>query len=294
MTKCLVTGHCGYIGSKVFAALKDMGHDVIGIDLKEGDDILNELRPSKDGFSDSRWADFKPECIFHLAAIPRVVYSIEKPVEVIENNLLSSLYVLQFAKHVGAKRVVYSSSSSVRGNGNGPENPYAASKYMPESMCRIWSSLYGVDTVSLRYFNVYSPCQKASGPYATAIANFMEYIRRGKGPFITGDGEQTRDMAHLDDVVSANLFCMDYKGPFNGSIFDVGTGNNISLNNVKKIVLKYFPETTFNYVEPRPSDVMHSKANIAPLLELGWKPENTIVIGIEKCFRNLKQNLERK
>ena len=130
--------------------------------------------------------DFSPEYIFHLAAIPRVVYSIEKPVEVIENNLLTSLYVLQFARHVGAKRVVYSSSSSVRGNGEGPENPYAASKYMPESMCRVWSSLYGVDTVSLRYFNVYSLCQKASGPYATAIANFMEFIRTMTGLTVLG------------------------------------------------------------------------------------------------------------
>tara|TARA_E500000305_G_C3995987_1_gene224574 strand:+ start:59 stop:922 length:864 start_codon:yes stop_codon:yes gene_type:complete len=287
-----VTGHRGYIGSKVFAALKEAGHDVMGIDLKDGDDIIEKLRPNKSGEYNSKWSEFKPEYILHLAAFPRVVYSIEHPVEVIENNLLSTLYVLQFASHIGAKRVVYSSSSSVRGNGNGPESPYAASKYMPESMCNVWSFLYGVDTVCLRYFNVYSPCQVAGSAYATAIANFMEHIRQGKSPFITGDGSQTRDMSHVEDVVSANLFCMSQEKLFNGAFFDVGTGDNISLNEIKDIVLEYFPTVEFNYVEDRPGDVMHTKADISPLLELGWKPSNNIQQGIRNCFKLLKQSLQ--
>jgi UDP-glucose 4-epimerase len=291
MSRCLVTGHRGYIGSKVYAALQDRGHEVMGIDLQDGHDILIRLKPDTDGKFHPHWASFKPEYIFHFAAIPRVVYSIEQPVHVIENNLLSSLYILEFARHVGAKRVIYSSSSSVRGNGNGPESPYAASKYMPESMCNVWSSLYGIDTVCLRYFNVYSPCQNASGPYATAIANFMEFIRQDRDPYITGDGEQTRDMAHLEDVVSANIFCMNHEGPFGGSFFDVGTGDNISLNDIKKIVLEYFPDTNFKYVEDRPGDVMHTKANIQPLRDLGWRPRNQINSGIRSCFKSLKDNL---
>ena len=182
MSRCLVTGHRGYIGSEVFKRLEEMGHEVMGIDLKDGHDILCELKPDSDGKFHPHWANFKPEYIFHLAAIPRVAYSVEHPVEVIENNVLSSLYILEFARSVGAKRVIYSSSSSVRGDGRGPENPYGASKYMPESMCGVWSRLYDIDTVCLRYFNVYSPDQTASGPYATAVANWMQHIRDNKNP----------------------------------------------------------------------------------------------------------------
>ena len=157
MARCLVTGYKGYIGSSLYKTLKEQGHEVMGIDLIDGDNILEKLKPYADGTCHRHWANFKPEYIFHLAAIPRVAYSIENPIEVIENNVLSSLYVLEFARVVGAKRVIYSSSSSVVGNGLGPENPYGASKYMPESMCGVWSRLYGIDAVCLRYFNVYSP-----------------------------------------------------------------------------------------------------------------------------------------
>ena len=185
MARCLVTGHRGYIGSEVYNQLKETGHEVMGIDLVDGNNILDCLKQDSDGKFHPHWFNFKPEYIFHLAAIPRVAYSVEQPVHVIENNVLSSLYVLEFARACGTKRVIYSSSSSVVGDGLGPENPYGASKYMPESMCGVWSRLYGLDTVCLRYFNVYSPDQKADGPYATAVANWMQFIRDGKNPFIT-------------------------------------------------------------------------------------------------------------
>jgi UDP-glucose 4-epimerase len=294
MARCLVTGHKGYIGSKVYETLKMMGHEVMGIDLKSGGDILRELKPANDGNFHRHWQNFNPEYIFHLAAIPRVAYSVEHPIEVIENNVLSSLYVLEFARKVGAKRVIYSSSSSVRGNGDGPTSPYAASKYMPESMCKVWTSLYGVDTVCLRYFNVYSPCQEAEGPYATAIANFMRHIRQSEDPFITGDGEQRRDMANVRDVVSANLFCMNHDGNFNGDCFDVGTGENITLNAIKDIVLEYFPETNFVYKEPRAGDVMYTKADMKKLEKVGWRPKVSIQKGIHSCFKNLKKELDNE
>ena len=294
MAKCLVTGYKGYIGSKLYKKLKEQGHEVMGIDLVDGDNILEKLKPHADGSFHRHWTSFKPEYIFHLAAIPRVAYSIENPIEVIENNVLSSLYVLEFARAVGAKRVIYSSSSSVAGNGLGPENPYGASKYMPESMCGVWSRLYGIDAVCLRYFNVYSPCQKASGPYATAIANFMQFIREGKTPFITGDGEQRRDMSHLEDVVSANIFSMEYDGKFEGKWFDVGTGDNISLNETKEIVQEIFDNVEVEYVPDRDGDVFLTKANTEPLLNLGWKATNNVKSGIRECFEKLKVELESK
>jgi nucleoside-diphosphate-sugar epimerase len=209
-----------------------------------------------------------------------------------ENNVLCTTYVLNFARKVGAKRVIYSGSSSVVGNGDGPTSPYGLQKLISEMECELYSSLYGLDTVSLRYFNVYSPKQKAEGPYATAIANFMQFIRDEKNPFITGNGEQRRDMANLKDVVSANVFAMEYNGKFNGRHFDVGTGANLSLNEIKNIVLDYFPNVKFEYVEERKGDVLYTKADLSPLIELGWSSKIKVTDGISECFAKLKEELK--
>lgn len=293
MARCLVTGHRGYIGSKLYAKLQDLGHEVQGADLFEGHNILRDFKEYSDG-SDRfhpHYYNFKPEYVFHLACIPRVAYSVEEPVKTMENNVLATTLILNFAHKVGAKRVIYSGSSSVVGNGSGPTNPYGLQKLISEMECKLYSDLYGLDTVSLRYFNVYSSCQKADGPYATAIANWMKYIREGKNPFITGDGEQSRDMAHLEDVVSANIFAMDYDGNFNGRNFDIGTGDNISLNDIKNIALEYFPNVEFDYIEDRKGDVLHTKGVIEPLNKLGWYPKININEGVNNCFKELKNEL---
>ena len=293
MARCLVTGHRGYIGSKLYAKLQDLGHEVQGVDLFEGHNILRDFKEYSDG-SDRfhpHYYNFKPEYVFHLACIPRVAYSVEEPVKTMENNVLATTLILNFAHKVGAKRVIYSGSSSVVGNGSGPTNPYGLQKLISEMECKLYSDLYGLDTVSLRYFNVYSSCQKADGPYATAIANWMKYIREGKNPFITGDGEQSRDMAHLEDVVSANIFATDYDGNFNGRNFDIGTGDNISLNDIKNIALEYFPNVEFDYIEDRKGDVLHTKGVIEPLNKLGWYPKININEGVNNCFKELKNEL---
>lgn len=286
MARCLVTGHLGYIGSKVYASLQERGHEVQGIDYRDDPrrDVSKLLKEDADGRFHPVYESFKPEYIFHLACIPRVQYSVEKPVETMVNNVVQTSHLLNFAKKVGAKRVIYSGSSSVVGNGAGPESPYGLQKLISEMECKLYSRLYGVDTVTLRYFNVYSPCQKAEDAYATAVANWMHFIRQGRMPFITGDGEQRRDMAHVVDVVSANIFAMEYEGAFGGRHYDVGTGDNISLNEVKEIVLKYHPGLEFEYRPPRPGDVDTTRANMAPLKELGWEPAISINAGIEKCF----------
>lgn len=275
--RLLVTGHKGYIGGNLIRELKELGHDVLGIDLKEGEDIL-------DGFQKKHY-DFNPEVVFHLAAIPRVVYSVENPVEVMHNNVHSTSLVLEFAKEVGAM-VVYSSSSSVVGNGNGPESPYALSKYVGEVETLLYNRLYGLDTVALRYFNVYSIDQVADGPYATCVANWRRFIKEGKTPYITGDGEQRRDMAHVSDVVSANIFCMENRSNKDllGKAFDVGTGNNISLNQMKDLVNKSLPNLEFEYIEERVGDVKLTRANIKPLIDLGWSPNVDISDGVRECF----------
>ena len=284
MSRCLVTGYKGYIGSKLSEKLQELGHEVRGIDLKEGEDILDGL---------GKFVDFRPEYIFHLACIPRVAYSVEQPVYTMINNVISTSIVLDFARKMKVKRVIYSGSSSVVGNGAGPTSPYGLQKLFSEMEMKLYTSLYGVDTVTLRYFNVYSPCQKAEGPYATAVANFMEFIRQGKNPFITGDGEQRRDMTHLEDVVGANIAAM-HRGPsFEGAVFDIGTGDNISLNQIKDIVLEYFPQVQFDYKGARVGDVLKTKASIVPYLqESSWQPSCTIDRGIRDCFAKLKKELE--
>ncbi len=284
MAKCLVTGHCGYIGSKLYKKLNDLGHEVIGIDLKEGNDLLKLLKEDNDGSFHPHYFNFKPEYIFHMACWPRIGLCLEKPVSTAENNILGGSIVLNFARKVGSvKRLIYSSSSSVAGNGDGPTNPYALQKYTTELETSIYSQVYGLETVSLRYFNVYSEDQTIEGPYATAVANWMESIRSDKKPFITGDGEQRRDMIHADDVVLANIFAMKYDKKFNGKHFDIGTGTNISLNEVKNIIHKYH-NIEFDYVEERPGEVLKTKANTLPLKKLGWSHSISIEDGITNCF----------
>ena len=293
MARCLVTGHKGYIGSRLFERLQELGHDVLGIDLQEEypKDIMDFLNEDYTGNFHPIYWNFRPEYVFHLAAIPIVAYSIEEPVKTTKNNILAGSMVLNFARKVGAKRLIYAGSSSVVGNGDGPASPYALQKLYTEMECRVYSELYGLDTITLRYFNVYSPDQQAKTAYATAVANWMQHIRDDKSPFITGDGEQRRDMANREDVVSANIFAMEYEGAFNGQQFDVGTGNNISLNEMKKIVEQHIPNVIFEYVEERKGDVKLTKANIKPLKDLGWKPKYTIEKGIHECFRRLKNEI---
>ena len=284
MALCLVTGHQGYIGSALYAKLISLDHDVVGIDYKKNDtwDILNGLeRIEKHDF----------DYVFHLACIPRVAYSVEQPIHTMMNNVLSTSIVLDFAKRKNVKRVIYSGSSSVVGNGDGPASPYALQKLTSEMETKLYSDLYGIDTVTLRYFNVYSPDQKADSPYATAVANWMRFIREGKNPFITGDGEQRRDMAHKSDVVAANIFAMEYEGKFAGQHFDVGTGDNISLNEMKDLVNGQFPSVEFDYVDERKGDVFTTKADMSPLKELGWEPKIGIKEGISDCFERLKASL---
>jgi len=290
MSRCLVTGHKGYIGSRLYKKLKEEGHEVIGIDLMSGQDInaIDGLTEANDGKFQVFWSNFRPEYVFHMACIPRVGYSIEHPVATMKNNVIAGSNVLNFARKIGAKRVIYSSSSSIVGNGAGPTSPYALQKLTTEIETKLYSELYDIDTVSLRYFNVYSEDQPAEGPYATAISNWMKYIAHNKTPFITGDGEQRRDMVHVDDVISANIFAMEHKESFDGIVYDVGTGKNISLNEAVDIIHKYFPNIEFEKRPSRPGEVLLTKADTEGLKKLGWCATISVEEGIDSCFRKLK------
>jgi len=286
MAKCLVTGHKGYIGSRLYAELIFQGHEVMGIDLTDdvSHDVIKCLAEDNDGGFHPHYTSFEPEYIFHLACWPRIGFCLEKPVETMRNNVLAGSILLNFArKNKSVKRVIYSSSSSVMGNGDGPTNPYALQKLITEKECVIYAGVYNLDTVCLRYFNVYSEDQRVDGPYATAVANWRHALLEGDRPFITGDGEQRRDMVYVDDVVAANIHCMEQSERFDGKVFDVGTGDNISLNQVKAIVEKYH-DVEFDYISARPGEVATTRANTEPLADHGWRATTSIVEGIHRCF----------
>jgi UDP-glucose 4-epimerase len=119
----------------------------------------------------------------------------------------------------------------------------------------------------------------------------MHSIREGADPYITGDGEQSRDMVNVDDVVKANIFCMEQETGFDGAVYEIGTGDNISLNEIKDIIVEQFPNVNFNYVAPRAGDVLTTRANVEPLKKIGWSAEINIRDGIKDCFVRLKNEL---
>ena len=156
--KILVTGHRGYIGSCLYKRLTEMNHDVVGVDLKDGNDILHCL--PNENF----------DYVFHLAALPRVGFSVENPSYTLKQNVFATSTLLEWAKTNKVKRVIFSSSSAVTGNGEGPTSPYGLHKLMCELECQLYSRLYHLDTVCLRYFNVYSENQEYGGSYSTALS----------------------------------------------------------------------------------------------------------------------------
>jgi len=286
MSKCLITGHRGYIGSHLYKALKNLGHEVIGIDLQDevSHDVIKDLKEGTDGLFHPYYTSFQPEYIFHMACWPRIGLCLEKPVETMQNNVIAGSILLNFARKCDSvKRVIYSSSSSVVGDGFGPTNPYALQKLATEIETKMYAEIYGLDTVSLRYFNVYSETQDTSGPYATAVAHWRHSLLNNINPYITGDGEQRRDMVHVDDIVSANIFSMNYDKDFKGKIFDVGTGDNISLNEIKDIILQTH-DVQFDYTIARAGEVKETRADIKPLEKLGWTASISVNEGIRKCF----------
>ena len=184
--RVLVTGHKGYIGSKIFNKCKNLGYDVLGIDLKEDNkDILNI-------FSYKKYIEFKPEIIFHLAANPRIQYTIDNPSKSLMNNVYGTSVMLEYANSSKTKRFVFSSSSSIYGNGDFPVSPYGLHKLQSELECRLYSQYYGLDTVSLRYFNVFSEDQIVTDAYPTVIAAWMQKIREQKNLIVYGKGNHTQ------------------------------------------------------------------------------------------------------
>jgi nucleoside-diphosphate-sugar epimerase len=273
--KVLVTGHKGYIGSHLYKDLINLGHDVTGIDIKENKNI--------DGCLPSSDFDF----VFHLAAIPSVQFSTENPSYTLRNNVYCTSILLEWSKSHSVKRFIFSSSAAAKD----PSSPYGLQKRMSEMECKLFSQVYGLDTVCLRYYNVYSEDQKYGGAYSTAISAWMEMLRAGSPLRIDGDGEQTRDFVHVKDVVDANIFVMQNKNDsdesLSGKILDVGTGIRTSLNKIKKFINETH-KTEWIYSKERIGDIKHSVAETEEIKKIiGWCPSISIEEGLTRCFKKV-------
>jgi UDP-glucose 4-epimerase len=266
--RILVTGHKGYIGSKLFEKLNDGINVVDGIDLKEGKDILYDL------------PDTSYDYVFHLAAFPSVQRSVDQPANTFRNNAYGTSILLKWAKHHNVKRVVFSSSAAA----SNIKSPYGLHKRISELECELYSQLYNLDTVCLRYYNVYSEDQKYGGPYSSVISAWMHMIEQGKPLQIDGDGEQTRDFIHVDDIVAANIFCMNYNVDFNGQVLDVAGGQSCSLNKIREIINSNYKVQWISHPE-RKGDIKHSRSHISGLLSIDWKPSISTEEGLQKCFK---------
>ncbi len=287
----IVTGGAGFIGSHMAAALVRKGYDTHVVDnlatgrrnrVPKGATFHKvDIRSGKKLAQIFKGAD----AVFHFAALPRVQYSIDHPEETNDVNVIGTHAVFLAAKDANVRRVVYSASSSAYGDQamlpyketmpTNPLSPYAAHKYIGEVYARYFHNVFGLETVSLRYFNVYGPGQNPGDSYPLVTIRFISQRKEGKPMTITGDGKQTRDFTHVNDVVRANLLAAFGKKVGKGEVINIGSGKSYSVNHIAKLIGG--PTLTIPArLEPRNT---LADNRLAKKL-LGWKPLVTLEEGI--------------
>ncbi|MBZ0220473.1 MAG: SDR family oxidoreductase [Candidatus Methylomirabilis sp.] len=305
MLRFMVTGGAGFIGSNLSEMLLVKGHSVTVFDnlatgreenlsgiISRIDFIRGDIRDKEALEAAMKGMDY----VIHLAALGSVPRSIEDPATTHEVNATGTLNVLNAARSAEVKRVVCASSSSVYGDTAvlpkeeqmtpSPLSPYAVSKITGEYYCKAFHRVYGLETVSLRYFNVYGRRQDPNSQYAAVIPRFVDAMLRGKSPVIYGDGEQSRDFTFVDDCNQANIKACFASG-CEGMHFNVGYGSKVSINDLfGKIRDSLGSKVEPAYAPPRKGDVRDSLAAISRAKELlGYEPENGIDEGIRKTVR---------
>lgn len=294
MSNFLVTGGAGFIGSNFVKKAIDLGHDVLILDnLSTGSRENIDCRAK---FYETDLCDYEKmkqyfdgiDYVFHFAALPRVPLSVEKPRETNRNNVESTINVLLAGRDAKVKRVIYSASSSAYGNQAqmplqenmpvNPLNPYGVQKYVGELYVRNFYELFGLEGVSLRYFNVYGPRMAFEGAYTTVIASFIKLKKQGKPLTIFGDGTITRDFTHVNDVVDANLKTAFSEKVGKGEIINIGAGANHGINKIAELI-----GGERVYLEPRKGDPQDTLADTKKAKELlDWEPKINLDEGIAK------------
>ena len=299
--RAIVTGSEGFIGGHLVDELLSAGVEVLGIDdMSSGLEstldahLLSETYTSRPiSICDERipliFEDFRPDVVFHLAAKPGVARSVADPVYTDYINVNGSINVLDAARRSGVKRFIFSSSSSIYGGSESlptketekpnPKSPYALQKLVIERYCKLYSSLYGIDTVSLRYFNIFGPRQRSDSDYAAVIAAFLRAEENSIAPNIFGSGEQYRDFTHVENAVFANLLAANSDKDFSGDVINIGTGVTTTINQLCNILCSNKPE----YGDSRPGDVFCSKADISYAKDrLNYSPKKSLLEGLEE------------
>lgn len=290
--KVVVTGGTGFIGSHIVAMLLKEGAEVHIIDNLDG----GKKKPAEGAtfhardvrnFDDIKDVFTGTSYVFHLAALPRVQFSIDFPLKTFETNSKGTMNVLEASRQAKVTRVIYSASSSAYGDQAvmplvedmpaQPKSPYGLQKYEGELMARLYSDVYGLSTVSLRYFNVYGPGLDPNGAYALVIGKFLKQRLEGQTLTITGDGTQTRDFTHVTDVARANLLAATSNNVGKGEVINIGCGRNISMNTIAELI-----GGQVEHIAPRlePKHTLADNTKAKKLL--GWTPTVAIEEGIDE------------
>ncbi|MGB7161530.1 MAG: NAD-dependent epimerase/dehydratase family protein [Tepidisphaeraceae bacterium] len=304
--RVLVTGGAGFIGSHLAAALARLGASVVVLDDLSGGNAENVAglqsvqlvrgsimdRPLLEGCM--RGCRY----VFHQAALGSVPGSVKEPQRYFDVNVTGTINVLEAARAGGVARVMFAASASAYGSSEAlpkvesmdpqPVSPYAASKVAGEAFLRAYSASYPIDTVALRYFNIFGPRQNANSAYAAAIAAFATAALSGRRPTIYGDGEQSRDFTHVDNVVHANLLAARSERPLAGEVINVACGKRITVNELVRQVIDFAgnPHLRAAHAPERPGDVRHSLADISRAKTLlGYEPIVDFGAGLDETLR---------
>ena len=287
----IITGGAGFIGTNLVRELlreHDAVHIVDTLVAGKRDRIPEGVILHEVDIRDTKaLTDILQEgdIVVHLAALPRVQFSIEHPMDSHDVNVNGTLSVLEAARAKKIKRIVYAASSSAYGNQEAlplsetlspePQSPYGVQKYIGEELLQVWSKVYGIETVSLRFFNVYGPFLDPEGAYALVIGRFLKLRSEGKPLTITGDGTQTRDFTHVYDVVDAIKRAAHADTVGNGEVLNVGAGHDVSINELAELI-----GGEIEYIAPRlePKHTQADNTKIKTLL--GWEPRVSLVEGV--------------
>ena len=320
MSLYLVTGGAGFIGSNIVEELLRRNQKVRILDnfstgkreniacVKEifekeninNFDKLDVVEGDIRSYHIVREAIEGVDFILHQAALPSVPRSVKDPITSNEVNVVGTLNILNAAKETKVKRIVYASSSSVYGDLEvlpktedmlpKPLSPYAVSKLAGEKYCQVFTNLYGLETVVLRYFNVFGPRQDPNSQYSAVIPKFIKIIKDGNPPIVHGDGEQSRDFTYVSNVVEANLLaCKKNTGDLSGEVFNAAFGKRITINELVNSINNIL-ETDIkpNYADPRPGDVKHSLSNIGKIRQLlDYEPEIDFYEGLKRIINSI-------
>lgn len=310
MKKCIISGGAGFIGSHLAEKMISNGWNVTIIDNLSSGSLENLKHILKDitfiksdvrNLSKLKNIPLKADVFIHLAALVSVNESLLNPQETFNINLNGTISVSEFARKKDIPTIVFASSSAVYGNINKEHikeedplhsiSPYGLSKQMAEETLALYTKLFGITTISLRFFNVYGPRQKGDSPYCGVISRFMDRIKNGERPVIYGTGKQTRDFIYVDDVTSAILRATSLNDKKN-YVYNVGTGKSTSVHELLETILKMNSQkrkernVKIIYKPVREGDISFSGANIKKIKnELDFKPKYDIHKGLEKLIR---------